>query len=225
MSLSHKQLFVVSCALALQAAILVLINGVLSKSGLTHGMDMMWIAFQAWAVYFVVGCTAKKGLLAWIGYATGILASIAIIKLMEVPSIKGMGSVGGMNLAMAGAVFIVVIPAIMSENIKNMVPALFIGSGAFFASLGHVNLATAVTASRAAAAATIPGASGGSVTYTFYQFSEQTTHFIFAAQTELAYCALGLIFGFITVFWRGKYEASLAKSDILGLNQPQFLFP
>ena len=185
MSLSHKQLFVVSCGLALQAAILVLING--KMPAITHGMDMMWIAFQAWAVYFVVGCTAANGLKAWIGYLTGIVASIAIIKLMGMPGIVGLPTVGGMNLAMAAAVFIVVIPAIMSENVKNMVPALFIGSGAFFASFGHSALAAAVPS------------------------GDLTTRFAYAAQTELIYCALGLSFGFITVFWRGKYEASLAK--------------
>ena len=185
MALTHKQLFVVSCGLALQAAILVLINGVLPKA--THGMDMMWIAFQAWAVYFVAGCTPMNGVKAWIGYLTGILASIAIIKLMGMPGIKDLPTVGGMNLGMAVAVFIVVIPAIMTENCKNMVPALFIGSGAFFASLGHAALAAAV-----------PDGC-------------QTTQFLYAAQTELIYCALGLSFGFITVFWRGKYEASLAK--------------
>jgi hypothetical protein len=185
MALSHKQLFVVSCGLALQAAILVLVDGFVPKA--THGMDMMWIAFQAWAVYFVTGCTPMSGLKAWIGYLTGIIASIAIIKLMGVPGIKSLPTVGGMNLAMALAVFIVVIPAIMSENCKNMVPTLFIGSGAFFASLGHVALATAVPSGC------------------------QTTQFLYAAQAELIYCALGLFFGFITVFWRGKYEASLAK--------------
>ena len=189
MSLSHKQLFVVSCGLALQAAILVLINGVLPA--ITHGMDMMWIAFQAWAVYFVVGCTAANGIKAWIGYFTGIVASIAIIELMGMPGIKGLPTIGGMNLAMAGAVFIVVIPAIMSENIKNMVPALFIGSGAFFASLGHASLGAALIASDAVGC--------------------KTTQYLYAAQSELIYCALGLSFGFITVFWRGKYEASLAK--------------
>ncbi len=186
MSLSHKQLFVVSCGLALQAAILVLINGLLPA--FTHGMDMMWIAFQAWAVYFIVGCTAMNGLKAWIGYLTGIIASIAIVKLMGMPGIKGLPTIGGMNLAMAVAVFIVVIPAIMSENIKNMVPALFIGSGAFFASLGYGALAAAVPSGC------------------------QNTQFLYAAQSELIYCALGLSFGFITVWWRGKYEASLAKS-------------
>lgn len=183
MSLSHKQLFVVSCGLALQAAILVMINGFLPK--ITHGMDMMWIAFQAWAVYFVAGCTAVNGIKAWIGYLTGIVASIAIIKITEVP---GLGSLPAqpINWALTLAVFLVVIPAIMSENLKNMVPALFIGSGAFFASLGHAALAKAVPS------------------------GDQTTQFLYAAQAELIYCALGLSFGFITVFWRGKYEASLA---------------
>ncbi len=185
MALSHKQLFVVSCGLALQAAILVLINGFVPK--LTHGMDMMWIAFQAWAVYFVAGCTPMNGLKAWIGYLTGIIASIAIIELMGAPGIKGIPFVAGMNFTMAIAVFIVVIPAIMSENFKNMVPALFIGSGAFFASMGHAALTAAV-----------PG-------------GDMTTKFLYATQAELIYCALGLSFGYITVFWRGKYEASLAK--------------
>ena len=186
MALSHKQLFVVSCGLALQAAILVLVNAFVPK--VTHGMDMMWIAFQAWAVYFVAGCTPKNGVKAWIGYLTGIIASIAIIKLMGVPGIKDLPTVGGMNVVMALAVFIVVIPAIMSENAANMVPALFIGSGAFFASLGHAALKAAV-----------PEGSG------------PNTPFLYAAQAELIYCALGLSFGYITVFWRGKYEASLAK--------------
>ena len=185
MALSHKQLFVVSCGLALQAAILVLVNAFVPK--VTHGMDMMWIAFQAWAVYFVAGCTPMNGVKSWNGYLTGVIASIAIIEWMGVPGIKDLPSVGGMNLVMAVAVFIVVIPAIMSENLKNMVPALFIGSGAFFASLGHAELSKAVP-------------SGCLM-----------TKFLYASQAELIYCALGLSFGYITVFWRGKYEASLAK--------------
>ncbi len=186
MALSHKQLFVVSCGLALQAAVLVLINAFVPK--LTNGMDMMWIAFQAWAVYFVAGCTPMNGVKAWIGYLTGIIASVAIIKIMGMPGISSLPVVGGMNLAMSLAVFIVVVPAIMSENMKNMVPALFIGSGAFFASLNHSALKAA-----------LPVGCG------------PNTPFLYAGQAELVYCAVGLVFGYITVFWRGKYEASLAK--------------
>jgi len=185
MALTHKQLFPVSVGLAVQAAILVLLNAFIPK--LTHGMDMMWIAFQAWAVYFVAGCTPMNGVKAWIGYLTGIVASIAIIELMGVPGIKSLPTVGGMNLVMAVAVFIVVIPAIMSENAKNMVPALFIGSGAFFASLGHAALNGAVKSDC------------------------MMTKYLYAGQAELIYCAIGLTFGYITVFWRSKYEAGLSK--------------
>jgi len=84
-------------------------------------------------------------------------------------------------------VFIVVIPAIMSENVKNMVPALFIGSGAFF------GLSTIIGQTPALASEC------------------KWTNYVFATRVELVYCAVGLLFGFITVFWRGKYEASLKK--------------
>ena len=182
MSLKNSQLMVVSCGIALQALILVLLNTFVAEFA---GVDAIWIAFQAWAVYFLAGCTPKGGVKAWIGYASGIAASIVIIELMGMPGIKSLPSVGGMNLVMAVAVFLVVIPAIMSENLKNMIPALFIGSGAFF---GLTNWM----------AVDDPDMTG----WALYKAG---------ARAELVYCAFGLLFGYITVFWRGKYEASLKK--------------
>ena len=38
-----------------------------------------WISFQAWAMYFLGGCTPKGGLRALIGYVIGMAASIAIM--------------------------------------------------------------------------------------------------------------------------------------------------
>ena len=178
MALKNRQLLVVSCGLALQAFILVLLNGFIPDLA---GFDAMWIAFQAWAVYFLAGCSLKGGIKALIGYATGIAASIAIIELMGVPGVKDIPAVSGMNIVMAIAVFIVVIPAIMTENLKNMVPALFIGSGAFFG------------------LSQIMGNSGGLEMH------------MKVAQVELVYCAVGLVFGFITVTWRSLYEASLSR--------------
>lgn len=176
MALANKQLLVVSLGLAVQAAVLVLVNAFVAK--VSPAGDAMWVSFQAWAVYFLAGCTPSGGVKAWIGYLTGIIASVAIIKLMGAPGINGLPPVGGMNLAMALAVFIVVVPAIMTENLKNMVPALFIGSGAYFGLLSA------------------QGASGDLAK---------------TAVSVLLYCAVGQVFGYITVFWRGKYEASLAK--------------
>ena len=188
MALKNKNLLVVSTGLAVQAAILVLLNAYIPK---VAGYEAMWIAFQAWAVHFVSGCTPMGGFKAWIGYLTGIIASIAIIELMGVPGIKSLPSVGGMNLVMAVAVFIVVIPAIMSENAKNFVPALFIGSGCFFALFTIMNMdPKSVLATLGA---------------------DKTAKYLLATRVELVYCLIGQIFGMITVFWRGKYEASLAK--------------
>ena len=176
MALANKHLLVVSVGLAVQAALLILVNAFIAK--VSPAGDAMWVSFQAWAVYFLAGCTPMGGVKAWIGYLTGILTSVAIIKLMGVPGISGLPSVGGMNLVMAVAVFIVVIPAIMTENLKNMLPGLFIGSGAYFGLLA---------------------AQGASADLTK------------TAVSVLLYCAVGLLLGYITVFWRGRYEASLAK--------------
>jgi len=181
--LKNSQLMVVSCGIALQALILVLLNAFVAKFA---GVNAIWIAFQAWAVYFLAGCTIRGGFKAWIGYATGIAASIAIFELMGLPGIKSIPPVGGMNLVMALAVFLVVIPAIMTENLKNMIPALFIGSGAFFGLTSGMG-------------ATDPDTTGWAL-------------YMAGARAELVYCAFGLVFGFITVFWRGKYEASLKKT-------------
>lgn len=187
MALKNKNLLFVSTALGLQAGILVLLNAFIPKIA---GMDAMWIAFQAWAVYFVAGCTPIGGLKAWLGYLSGIIASVAIIETMGVPGISSLPSVGGMNVVMAVAVFIVVIPAIMTENLKNMVPALFIGSGAFFGLWTIMN---------------------GNPELMKSIGDGKVAKYIFAMRVELIYCLIGQIFGMITVYWRGKYEASLAK--------------
>ena len=191
MTLKTSQLLIISCGLALQAFILILLNAFIP--GLA-GKEAIWVAFQAWAVYFLAGCTLMGGIRAFIGYATGIAASIAIIELMigkpgigSLPVLENIGH--GMNLAMAAAVFIVVIPAIMSEKFKNMVPALFIGSGAYFALWTIMNFDPQVTV-------------------------EGWELHIAAARAELVYCAVGLLFGYITVFWRSRYEASLKRETV-----------
>ena len=182
MALKQSQLLVVSCGLGVQAAILVLLNAYIPALA---GKEAMWVAFQAWAVYFFAGCTPMGGVKAWIGYATGIAASIAIIELMGMPGIKDLPAPGGLNFAMAIAVFIVVIPAIMSENLKNMVPALFVGSGAFFALFTMISMDAGLLG------------------------MDKCAKYCLAVRAELVYCAIGQIFGWITIWWRGKYEASL----------------
>ena len=94
------------------------------------GVLITWVAFQAWAMYFMAGCTPKMAVKTAIGYACGILASIAIFKLGGLLA----GPMGG-YWGTALAVFIVVIPVMCAEKVEilNFIPAWFVGAGVFFA--------------------------------------------------------------------------------------------
>jgi len=133
-----------------------------------------WIAFQSWAMYFLAGCNVKGGVKTLIGYILGIIASIAIISL-------GSGQLSSLGFfAFPIAVLLVVIPVIFLEKVKwlDFIPAIFIGSGAFFAFMGYV-----------------PNA-----------------NFAIATKTELIYCVLGLVYGYITVSLRTAYETRVSKA-------------
>jgi hypothetical protein len=139
----------------------------------TGNVGFGWIAFQAWAMYFLAGCDIKGGLRTLLGYVMGIAASIAIMVLG--------GKFAGMGFyAFPIAVFIVVIPVIFLEKVKwlDFIPAIFVGAGAFFAFMSYVPNATFTTATK----------------------------------TELIYCVVGLVYGYITVSLRGAYEKKMSKA-------------
>ena len=100
-----------------------------------------WIAFQAWAVYFLAGGDIKGGIKSIIGYVIGIVASILIFNLSGVFGFLGFFGV-------AAAVGIVACALIFLENTNwlNFIPAMFIGAGAFFAFMSYVPGATYVNA-------------------------------------------------------------------------------
>ena len=143
-----------------------------------------WIAFQAWAMYFLAGCTPKMGAKVFAGYAGGIVASIAIFELG--------GALSCLNSApipwgLALAVLVVVIPVIMMEKVPGLdfIPAYFIGAGVFFALMTH------------------GGKPEGMGTAGWYGT---------AALAELVACAIGLGFGWITVTARGWYTAKVTPA-------------
>ena len=142
-----------------------------------------WITFQAWAMYFMAGCTLAGGLKVMLGYLGGAIASVAI---MELAGLLGGWGLGG--AAVPVAVFIVVIFVISAERVPglNFVPAWFVGAGVFF---GIMNLKQDWPA--------------GATKWSNYQL---------AGTYLMVSCAIGMVFGIVTVFLRGKYEASLKKT-------------
>lgn len=117
---------------ALQAAFLMLLAPFIKIGPESIGGPGLatWISFQAWAMYFMGGCTVKMAGKTVIGYAGGIIASVVIFTLIGVFA----GSVGG-YWGTALAVFLVVIPLMCVEKVEilNFIPAWFVGAGVFFA--------------------------------------------------------------------------------------------
>ena len=96
---------------------------------ITGNKGFGWVTFQAWAMYFLAGCTLKGGLRTLLGYAMGILAAIAIILLAGTFSSTG-------SWAVALAVLVVVIPMCSMERAHSLidfVPAIFVSSAVYFA--------------------------------------------------------------------------------------------
>jgi len=166
---------------ALQAAILMLITPHIKIGPASIGGPALitWIAFQSWAMYFLGGCTLKMAGKTTIGYACGIVASVAIFKTA--------GFLGGAlpeslaaTFALPLAVFIVVIPVMCAEKVEllNFIPAWFMGAAVFFA-LSFMSK---------------PATMGDYVTI---------------AIPEMIACVVGLGFGVCTVSFRKWYESKV----------------
>lgn len=160
-----------------------------------------WISFQAWAMYFFAGFAPwnpkENGPCIWMGFKTflgyvgGVACSICIFELSNVLDFLNIED--GTPWGLYFAVFIVVIGVICCERVKyfDFVPAWFIGAGVFFGLMTHA----------AGSIANLPEGAAG--TYCLYGR---------VAVAELAACAVGLVFGWITVTFRGKYETKIAAT-------------
>jgi len=172
--MSFKQFFLIPVGISVLATILM-------------GMDLVkipalhpWIVFQAWAMYFMAGCTLKGGGKVMLGYLGGAVASVAIMELAGVFFGWGLG-----KAAILPAVFIVVIPVISAERVPgfDFVPAWFVGAGVFFGVMGFKTSLKAWPA----------------------DMSHWAKYGTTAADLMVS-CAVGMVFGVVTVYLRGKYE-------------------
>lgn len=101
-----------------------------------------WIAFQAWAVYFLAGCNVKGGLKTLLGYATGVVMTILIFVLGGV-----LGKLGFFAVPLAA--FVVVTAVIFTEKLPpfDFIPAIFIAAGAMVCFLTYIDGATYLNSS------------------------------------------------------------------------------
>jgi len=129
--MSFGRYIIIPIFIAIQAFTLMLIAPYAKTFGEGAGGLATWVSFQAWAMYFLAGCTPKMGAKVLAGYFGGILASVAIFALGDWLSTPlGLGGYWGY----AVAVLIVVVAVISMEKVPgfNFVPSWFLGAGVFF---------------------------------------------------------------------------------------------
>jgi hypothetical protein len=140
-----------------------------------------WISFQAWAMYFLAGCTPKMGVKTLIGYLGGVVASVAIFELA--------GALAGLNSASTPwglylAVFVVVVFVISAEKVPGIdfVPSYFLGAGVFFGLMTYLKKPEDVSR------------------FSWYGM---------VALPEMIACAIGLAYGWWTVTFKTWYLAKV----------------
>ena len=128
--MDFKKFIVIPIAIGFLACTLVALDQFISPYlPIAGNKGFGWVTFQAWAMYFMAGCTLKGGMRTFLGYVMGITAAILIIKLAGI-----LGSTGFWAVPLA--VFVIVIPMCSMERAHSLidfVPALFISSAVFFA--------------------------------------------------------------------------------------------
>lgn len=172
--MSLKKFAMIPVIIGVLAFCIQLIDQLLSPSMPPEGnIGFSWICFQSWAVYFFSGCNVKGGVKAFIAYAIGVLASILI--MLAGGAMESSLGFFATPLAVGAIAFAALF--LERNDWTSLIPALFIGAGAFFAFMSYV-----------------PGATFG-----------------IAGLTIMVYCTIGLVFGYITVVLRTKYEEHVKR--------------
>lgn len=176
-----SKFIIIPLFIALQAFTMMVIAPFIPLTPAAVGAGLItWISFQAWAMYFLAGCNIKMGFKTLIGYLGGIIASIAIFELWKVLSMLDGKTPWGLYVA----VFIVVVFVISAQKVPGIdfVPSYFLGAGVFFALMTYLKKPEAMS--------------------TFGWYTN-------LAIPEMVACAIGLVFGWVTVLFQTWYEAKV----------------
>jgi len=128
--MDFKKFIVIPVYIAFLAAGFIVLDQLISPyMPIADNKGFGWVTFQAWAMYFMAGCTVKGGARTFLGYVLGVLSAILIIELAGVLSSTGFWMV-------PLAVLVMVIPMCSMERAHSLidfVPAIFVSSAVYFA--------------------------------------------------------------------------------------------
>ena len=128
--MDFKKFIVIPVYIAVLASAFIVLDQLLSPiMPIAGNKGFGWVTFQAWAMYFLAGCTVKGGIRTFLGYVLGLLSAIIIMNLAGAFSSTGFWMV-------PIAVLIMVIPMCSLERANSyidFVPAVFVSSAVLFA--------------------------------------------------------------------------------------------
>lgn len=137
--MKHLRFLPIALIVASQSALLQAIDQLLRHVvPPADNLGFAWVAFLAWATYFLAGSTPRGGAKALVGIVLGILYSIAVLVLT--------GWMQGLGFFAAPLAILLMIPFVMylelGPDLVTLIPAVFIGAGSFFACITYVPGAT-----------------------------------------------------------------------------------
>jgi len=132
--MTAKQFLPIAIFVAVQTFLLQAIDQLLSPAVHPLGNHgFCWMAFQAWAVYFMAGCTVKGGLRSLASYIIGMLVAVCIIKGI------GLVDLGFFTVPLVMLVMVIILLQLeRGPELTAFIPAVFVGAGAYFACMTYI---------------------------------------------------------------------------------------
>lgn len=170
--LSKRQYFLFAVYVGLQSFLLQLADQLLSRRLLPEGnVGFVFLAFQGWALYFLLGSRVKGAVQGFCGYVAGILFGIIMIALADVCS--------GAGIFALPIVALLVVPIMMYFEFApwciSNVATFFVGAGAFYGIYNYVGNITVFQSAFTVLLYCILGLGSGYFTIRFRRWYEGRT--------------------------------------------------
>ncbi|MFZ2479320.1 MAG: DUF1097 domain-containing protein [Propioniciclava sp.] len=162
--MTPRRFLPIAIFVALQSSVLQVIDQVLRHAvPPAANLGFTWVAFLAWATYFLAGSTVRGGAKALVGIMIGILYSIGVFVLG--------GWLGALGFLASPVAILLLIPLVMylelGPDLVTLVPLVFVGAGTFFACMLYIPGATFATIAATQSIYTLLGLTFGWMTIAF----------------------------------------------------------
>lgn len=162
--MTPRRFLPIAIFVALQSSVLQVIDQVLRHAvPPAANLGFTWVAFLAWATYFLAGSTVRGGAKALVGIMIGILYSIGVFVLG--------GWLGALGFLASPMAILLLIPLVMylelGPDLVTLVPLVFVGAGTFFACMLYIPGATFATIAATQSIYTLLGLTFGWMTIAF----------------------------------------------------------